>query len=471
MWLDCDREGENIAYEVIEIVQAVNPKIKILRAHFSALTQKDIMHAIENLQEPNKNLSDAVELRQKMDLILGASFTRLQTLYFRKIFEKYIDLKEIKKFSKPSYETNYQGSNKQSSYKNKINELNYKMIISYGPCQFPTLNFIVERNDEIKNFISKDFYSIVFNLHRASSMDPNNIVLVEFNWTKERLYDKLLATQLMTKLQNIYKQEKDALKITEVKAKIKIRKRPFPLNTVEMQKLASRKLKMQSHRTMTIAEKLYNMGYISYPRTETQIYSKSENLQKKVEELCLHKNDDEFEWIKYGKSLLESSKTKFVSSEGKLNDNSHPPISPVKYANKSDLNHDEYKIYNLIVLHFLATVSEDAKGEEKEIKLQIEDEIFTCKGFNLQKKGYLEIYHYEEWNDKIIPEFTQGEIIEYDVSNKFDVTEGKTKPPPQMTEAELIELMDKHGIGTDATIHEHIKTIKERYINIFDYSI
>ena len=86
LWLDCDREGENIAFEVIDIVSSVNSKIDILRANFSALTKTDIIKAINNLQYPNKNLSDGVEIRQKIDLLIGASFTRLQTLVLKKIF-------------------------------------------------------------------------------------------------------------------------------------------------------------------------------------------------------------------------------------------------------------------------------------------------------------------------------------------------------------------------------------------------
>ena len=86
LWLDCDREGENIAFEVIDIVSSVNSKIDILRANFSALTKTDIIKAINNLQYPNKNLSDGVEIRQKIDLLIGASFTILQTLVLKKIF-------------------------------------------------------------------------------------------------------------------------------------------------------------------------------------------------------------------------------------------------------------------------------------------------------------------------------------------------------------------------------------------------
>jgi len=86
----------------------------IKRAHFSALTREDIERAVQNLTHPNQNLSDAVRVRQEIDLRIGASFTRLQTLNFRDIMLG-----------------NYQQ--------------NVQIVLSYGPCQFPTLGFIVDR--------------------------------------------------------------------------------------------------------------------------------------------------------------------------------------------------------------------------------------------------------------------------------------------------------------------------------------
>jgi DNA topoisomerase-3 len=86
LWLDCDREGEAIAFEVVDLVKSINPCVQILRAHFSALTFTEISRAISNLVPPNKNLADAVEIRQRIDLLIGATFTRLQTLSFKSIF-------------------------------------------------------------------------------------------------------------------------------------------------------------------------------------------------------------------------------------------------------------------------------------------------------------------------------------------------------------------------------------------------
>lgn len=90
LWLDCDREGEAIAFDVIDICRKANPKIQIKRAIFSVVEGDEIQHAIDNLIEPNKNLSLAVELRQELDLRIGSSYTVFQTVTLQ---EKHKDLK------------------------------------------------------------------------------------------------------------------------------------------------------------------------------------------------------------------------------------------------------------------------------------------------------------------------------------------------------------------------------------------
>lgn len=474
MWQDCDREGENIAYEVIDVVKKINKNIKISRAKFSSLNEKEIKHSMENLILPNKNLSDAVELRQKLDLILGYSITRLQTLSLKKIFFDNLNKKELYGYlNKIEKEKNRQNKYKNNENKNKEKGSMYSsIVISYGPCQFPTLNFIVERNEEINKFVSKIFYNMIFNYEKDCQ-------LVQFDWKKGRSFDKENIEEIKEKLKKAFEANNGSIKIENIIKKKQNKLRPFPLNTVELIKLVSRKLNINSSIAMICAEKLYNEGYISYPRTDTQVYTDVHDLNEMLKSLISrNSNSNEenylkvFNWLPYADRLSENKK-KLTARDGKLNDNSHPPISPIKLPNEKSVTANEMKIFNLICVHFLASISDNANGNQTSILMKACDEEFTLNGYEIVNKGYLEIYPYEIWNDKIVPNFKIGEKIEYlkdnntntnstEISLGFSVNEGKTKPPSQMSEAELIDLMHKNGIGTDATIHEHIKNIKSR---------
>eukprot|EP00954_Amorphochlora_amoebiformis_P028536 1391835-Amorphochlora_amoeboformis.AAC.2 len=157
LWLDCDREGENIAFEVIEVCRGVNPSIGISRAQFSSLIPSDIFRACETLRQPNEDFSIAVDTRQEIDLRLGAIFTRWQTQYLQKRFEGLDD------------------------------------IISYGPCQFPTMGFVVERYLKRKHFISEPFWKIVVTHRPEEGKEASTAV---FRWNRVRLFCHFTAALL-----------------------------------------------------------------------------------------------------------------------------------------------------------------------------------------------------------------------------------------------------------------------------------
>ena len=114
LWLDCDREGENISMEVQSVCLKVNPAMRVSRARFSSLTPGEINKAVRTLTVVDVNAADAVDARSEIDLRAGAAFSRLQTVHIT---------------------TNFQNLNDQ--------------VVSYGPCQFPTLGFVVKRFLEI----------------------------------------------------------------------------------------------------------------------------------------------------------------------------------------------------------------------------------------------------------------------------------------------------------------------------------
>lgn len=127
---------------------------------------------------------------------------------------------------------------------------------------------------------------------------------------------------------------------------------------------------------------------------------------------------------------------------GNSNDESHPPIHPTKAAD--NLEGQRKNLFELITRHFLACCSEDAKGFETVVTIEIAGEIFTAKGLMVTEENYLKIYKYDKWTDKSLPVFAENEKF---TPTDMQLHQGSTEPPKLLTEAELIELMDKNGIG------------------------
>lgn len=146
---------------------------------------------------------------------------------------------------------------------------------------------------------------------------------------------------------------------------------------------------------------------------------------------------------------------------GRNNDQAHPPIHPIAWVNPSSLETDEQRrLYEFVARHFLACCSEDAKGETTTVEIKYGDEIFGAHGLTVLERNYLDVYPYDKWeSSRKLPQLTMGETF---VPNEAKMREGKTGPPGYMTEPELLALMEANGIGTDATMAEHIAKIKQR---------
>jgi DNA topoisomerase-3 len=168
--------------------------------------------------------------RSELDLRIGASFTRYLTLRYQQ-----------------------QGRNQ-------------KNLISFGGCQTVTLGFVVARWLLRQRFIPEPFWYIHLT---CLGIDPK--------WNRNRLFD----SGTVSALHSLCSSAQEA-RVVEFSQQPKSKWRPLPLNTLEMTKLASTKLRIPSHQTMSIAETLYSKGLISYPRTETDSFSPSINLRELV---------------------------------------------------------------------------------------------------------------------------------------------------------------------------------------------
>lgn len=161
LWLDCDKEGENICFEVMNaIAKSIDGNVftnsVTYRAKFSAITEKDIKAAFNSLGQPNENEARSVDARQELDLRIGCAFTRFQTKFFQ---GRYGDLDAS--------------------------------LISYGPCQTPTLGFCVQRHDQIQTFKPEAYWSVRVTL---KTKEGNEVGL---DWARVRCFDKDVATMFL----------------------------------------------------------------------------------------------------------------------------------------------------------------------------------------------------------------------------------------------------------------------------------
>jgi DNA topoisomerase III len=316
LWLDCDKEGENICFEVISCImpQALKqkelrtpgPQQRVFRAKFSAITPSDIHKAMGCLAAPNENESLSVEARQELDLKVGVAFSRFQTRFFQ---GKYSDLDS--------------------------------RIVSYGPCQTPTLGFCVERHILIQNFKPEPYWQV------APQVKYPGFGTVKFEWARGRLFDQRIAA--------VFRQlilEAGVLRITAVHEREVKKGRPTPMNTVAMLKAASKQLGMGPAAAMHAAENLYLQGYLSYPRTESTAYPASFDIAEQLR----HQTRSPV-WGEYVADLLPNHWTR---PKAGVDVGDHPPITPCRYASSSDLYGEQGRLYDLVVKHFLASVSPGA---------------------------------------------------------------------------------------------------------------
>ncbi|MCW1292762.1 MAG: DNA topoisomerase I [Candidatus Parvarchaeota archaeon] len=222
---DYDSEGESIGLEAAQIVKAVNPQIKVKRALFSALTKKELNEAFSNLTEINENLANSANARREIDLLIGATLTRLLSVSSGRLGNAFL---------------------------------------SVGRVQTPTLKLVVERENEIESFKREKYYVMKFETE-------NGIVFS----SKE---------EYKSKDEIDLKEGEYKLKIIEIKTKEKEVPPPVPFNTTEFLEAAA-SIGFSIPNAMRIAEDLYMRGYISYPRTDNQTYPPTLNFKEILEEL------------------------------------------------------------------------------------------------------------------------------------------------------------------------------------------
>lgn len=436
LWLDCDREGENICFEVIDVLKPYLKQAKtgtknfnvervpgvpenVFRIHFSSLVKKDIQNAFKSLHRPDKNKSDSVAVRQEIDLKLGISVSRLLTAYLRD---------------------------------------SYGSLISYGPCQMPTLWFVVQRAELIQQFVPQPFSLLQIDVSPDDSSKP-----IKLQSSVGKIFDDFTAKALKE-----YVSQFDSVIVIKYDKSFQKVSRPLPFNTVEMLKSASSFLDVSPHRAMQLAEDLYLSGLITYPRTESTKYAKNFDIRSIVSSLKLAGYPDA--------AALENT---FEISNRGIDCGDHPPITPCSTVPDSNSfrSSEHSRLYNLIVEQFLASISRDATKLILKLEVALNDESsnisFSVVFSTLHDPGFFSIQRCLENTDPALKtgifdakEIAVGKILKID---RVYLHSDTTKVPDYLTEANLLSLMAKNGIGTDASMAQHIHNVIQRgYVELIE---
>ena len=396
---DFDREGELIGVEALSLAFEANPKLldHVQRARFSALTEGEVTRAFENLVEVSRELAAAGEARQDIDLIWGATLTR----WVSRATKRY-------------------GS----------------AFLSVGRVQSPTLALIAERERERRAFNPEPYWEIEVALQNGEAFTARH--------DTARFWEEEPA-------RTAYENLTDTARVTQVEEKSSTRPAPVPFNTTGFLSAAAN-IGISPSRAARLAEDLYTDGYISYPRTDNTVYPVSLDMREVLGTLTGVE-----EVGPYAEKLLASGE--LSPTRGKKETTDHPPIYPTGRATKGALRDDQWKIYQLVVRRFLATLSAPAKTLRTTVRLESGGEPLVAGGTVVTQEGWLAVYPYGRKADEEMPALSEGQEVRV---TGTELLAKETQPPGRYGQGRLIRLMEDLGLGTKATRPSIIQNLYDR---------
>ncbi|NCP06035.1 MAG: type I DNA topoisomerase, partial [Flavobacteriales bacterium] len=397
VWLasDEDREGEAIAWHLAEALNLDKAKTK--RIVFHEITKTAILKAIENPRGIDYNLVDAQQARRVLDRIVGYE---LSPVLWRKV----------------------------------------KGGLSAGRVQSVSVRLIVEREREIQEFKSVASFRIDAEFSNEAGQSFKAKLPKTFS-TQAEAY-KFLESNINA-----------TFKVSELEKKPAKKSPAAPFTTSTLQQEASRKLYFSVSKTMTMAQRLYESGLITYMRTD------SVNLSNEARKGAQNEIESAF-GSKYSKPRNFTGKSKGAQE-------AHEAIRPTDFSLHSvDIDWDQSRLYDLIWKRAIASQMSEAELERTNVKINASThkEQFNANGEVITFDGFLKVYL--EGNDDedleqegMLPAMKTNETL---INNYITATERYTRPPYRYTEASLVKQLEELGIGRPSTYAPTISTIQNR---------
>jgi DNA topoisomerase-1 len=410
---DPDREGEAIAWHILQEIETVNPKV--FRASFNEITKEAVLSGIKEAGPIDLNRVQAQQARRVMDRLVGYKVSPLL------------------------WKTVYRG-------------------LSAGRVQSVALRLICEREEEVQGFVPQEYWSITA-LLETRKKKTFLAKLLKLDQKDVQIKSQKEASELVQDIKD------KNFQVIEVKTQRK-RKAPMPpYITSTLQQDASRRLNFPSRKTMFIAQQLYegvelgekgSQGLITYMRTDSV----------RIAETAISRAQD-FIAQNYGKEYLPSRIRRFKAP--KAAQEAHEAIRPtsLEYTPQNTekfLSRDQFRLYQLIWSRFLASQMSEALYDLTSVDIEAEKYLFRASSSVLKFDGFLKVYQEVKENGpdeekKPLPRLEEGEKL-----NLLELTPDQhfTKPRPRFTEASLIKELESNGIGRPSTYAQIVSTIKER---------
>lgn len=397
---DPDREGEAISWHVKNILDIKDAK----RVTFHEITKDAVMEAIEKPREIDMDLVDAQQGRRILDRVVGYS---LSPILWKKV----------------------------------------RRGLSAGRVQSVAVRLIVEREKEIEKFNKVNYFKVLADLGfvaELTKIDDKNITISEklklfdgvYTFSKTIL-DKAKTDEFLKKLNKEFVVEKVSGR--------EILRVPMPaFTTSKLQQAAARKFGWSGKQTMSVAQKLYERGLITYHRTDSVYLNDKAITQFR-----------DFIVKEYGNEYL-ASKVRVYKNTSKNAQEAHEAIRPTDVKLKTiDAENREIKLYEMIWKRAVATQGAAAKFKNTTVELSNTMSLFIGKGVKVLFDGFMKISG-DKHEDQVLPNLVVGEKIK---SKKIEKIECETSAPPRYSDASLVSSLEKQGIGRPSTYAPIISTI------------
>jgi DNA topoisomerase-1 len=400
---DHDMEGSLIGYMVLLHVCGEGSLGKARRMLYSSLTEQELNRAWEGMLETlDFPLIHAGRARHEVDWLFGINLSRALTLSLK---------------------------NTTGHYKS----------LSAGRVQGPTLNFIRDREVEIRSFVPTPFWVIKAYAKIRGKKYP-------LEYQKLRLEKRGEAEGIVEGCRG------RRGTVVSLETESKEQAPPTPFNLGDLQREAYYRLKYSPRTTLQAAERLYLAALISYPRTSSQRLPPGIDLRGILKAL-----KEEEKYSTFATELLE--KPKLAPKQGRKEDPAHPAIHPTGKP-PSKLGRVEGRVYDLICRRFMASLDDPAVSEETKAGIDVNGHQFYLKGSRLVERGWTEVYApYLRDKGVVLPTVEIGQKI-----NLLGVKADRriTRPPSRLNPGSLLKLMEDEGIGTKATRTDIIDTLYKR---------